>query len=122
MKLRPARPWPRPDLVQRTEQTRVVLIMRAAGQPGSPPCLRRDSVFACGPVDLHSPGANGGPTLTCPWAAKIAASSSADGRGASAGGNVAAVAFTDASRIIRSRPAGVLRTNTCAVSLSTRNV
>jgi hypothetical protein len=44
------------------------------------------------------------------------------GRGVSRGGSVAALAGTDPSRIIRSRPAGVESTRTRAPSLSTRKV
>src|SRR5437868_7847347 len=66
--------------------------------------------------------ASGGPRLTWPCARKIRSSSSGDGRGVPSGGSSRAVAGTDASRTMRSRPAGVLRTSTRAPSLSTRKV
>src|SRR6266566_2768975 len=66
--------------------------------------------------------ASGGPRLTWPCARKIRSSSSGVGRGVPSGGSRRTAAGTDASRTMRSRPAGVLRTSTRALSLSTRNV
>src|SRR5207248_8899896 len=73
-------------------------------------------------LDYGASAASGGPQLTWPWASKIRLSSSAVGRGVSGGGRVGALAGIDRSRNMRSRPDGVLRTSTRAVSLSTRKV
>ena len=70
----------------------------------------------------QSLGPSGGPRLTWPCAAKIRASSSGDGRGASGGGSVAASPASRRRGRAARGPAGVLSTSTRAVSLSTRNV